>query len=101
MEMIAMLGGLSTGSSANPMELANVCVARERDRILAARGLTMDTVPRRHLMEISQLARAACTAPVQSAGVTAPAATSPETVKLVSVFAVGTILGFILGRGTR
>jgi hypothetical protein len=101
MEMIAMLGGLSTGSSANPMELGDDCVERERARILAARSLTMDTVARHQLMEISQLARAACAASVQSAGVTVPAATSPSTVKLISVFAVGAALGFFFGRGTR
>jgi len=68
MEMIAMLGGLSTEGSSNPMGVD-------------ARLVAPHTIKR--------------------AGPTAAAATSPDTVKLVSVFAVGTILGFFIGRGTR
>ena len=67
MEMIAMLGGLSTGTEANPMSLEKNIVAPP---------------------------------PFKRAGMTAPAA-PPDTVKLVSVFAVGAVLGFFLGRGTR
>ena len=67
MEMIAMLGGLSTGESGTPMSVDNRLVAPP---------------------------------PFKRAGMTAPAA-PPDTVKLVSVFAVGAVLGFFLGRGTR
>lgn len=68
MEMIAMLGGLSTGTEANPMSLEKNIVAPP---------------------------------PVKSAGMTAPAATSPDTAKLISAFAVGAVLGFFFGRSRR
>lgn len=72
MEMIAMLGGLSTGdgdaSGTNPMSLSKNIVSPP---------------------------------PIKSAGVTSPDVTQPDTVKLVSVFAVGAVLGFFLGRSRR